>query len=268
MQSASIFGVTYPPYVPSGPPGYYEGILDVNEKQDWLFPPQWKSTDKHFVVPDDLPCQPSFVDNANNLTMCWPMISPSNGSAFLSSAIFSMILVLVIIPLFTAQKLTHAGNSFAFGLIVMVFVMSGQPLGVSNNPGLWFAGAISSVIVGFDTTGDNGIFTYHGSYWYVALLAPFIGAFLGGLVLELYGFAIFYPPSNWHCPTHFITAKDFTAPKGSNADDKSAREAASANVHERAYAKLATELSTIQEESDEDDAMDWGGKRNSRGDSF
>ena len=123
---------------------------------------------------------------------------------------------------------------------------AGSALGVASNPALWFGGAISCLLVGFPATGDFGIFTSNSTYSWVALVAPFVGATLGGLILELYGFAIFFSPEQWPVTCKFTKS---SATRG-RAETEITREHVSRNPHVR-YA--ADDLSDASGEEDSGD---------------
>ena len=204
LQTASIFGVTYPASVPSG---FKPFPIALDPTQ---------------------PAKPIFVNGTTykpafpldgNMTMYFEMNQVSTLSAFFSTAVFTALLVLVIIPLFTAQKLSHAANAFGFGLIIACFVAAGSALGVSSNPALWLGGAITCLCIGFPAVGDNGIFTSNDYYSWVSVVAPFVGAITGGLILELYGFALFFPPEKWSLS--LVKCKKDTSASETNAPQES-----------------------------------------------
>lgn len=236
MQAAVVFGVTYPTPVPTG------------------FVPRPGALDPSAAQPDIVDgstiLRPAFPLDENT-TMYFQLEVVDNYAAYLSTMVFSAMLVLVIIPLFTAQQLSHAANAFGFGLIVAGFVAAGNGLGVASNPALWIGGAISCLFIGYDFSGPLGIFTYMNSYSVVAITAPFVGAMLGGFILELYGFAIFFPPEAWSCPDHLFVLGGKQDTPTADAESPDAEPAAYVrNPHER-YA-----LHTIGEDTEEEDEDD------------
>jgi glycerol uptake facilitator-like aquaporin len=239
LQTASIFGVTYPSPVATGLKPF-PIALDPSQPQPNLI--------IHGQV-----YKPAFPIDSNT-TMYYVMTQVSNSAAFFSTAVFAAILVLVIIPLFTAQKLNHAANSFAFGLIVACLVASTSALGVASNPALWFGGAISCLCIGYAPTGEYGIFTSFDNYWWVGLVAPFVGAIMGGFFLELYGFAIFFEPDKWtlcaSCSRNNSAKQDELRSQRASID----QQLRSKNPHERAAAyELSSDSGEEDSERDEFD---------------
>ena len=109
---------------------------------------------------------------------------------------------------------------------------------------LWFGGAISCLLVGFRQRRFR-IFTSNSTYC-GPLVALLVGATLGGLILELYGFAIFFPPEQWPVTCKFTKS---SATRG-RAETEITREHVSRNPHVR-YA--ADDLSDASGEEDSGD---------------
>lgn len=240
LSTASIFGVTYPRPVSTGLKQFPIALNPHVPQLDMLR--------------NGTTYRPAFPLDENN-TMFFVMGQVSNSSAFLSTTVFTAILVLVIIPLFTAQKLSHAASAFGIGLVVATFVASGSALGVCTNPGLWFGGAISCIwLAGFSATGSKGIFSWSQSYWWIGLVAPFMGAVMGGLLLELYGYGIFFPPHMWcrrcrrKAGAQDSVQADASASASSQRSKSVLQQQASKNPHERAAANY------ISSDSGEEDS--------------
>lgn len=108
-----------------------------------------------------------------------------NHVVFVSSLVFSVLLVFLILAVGLACEKTKPGDSFhcalMVGLAVFAFVC-GVPAAAQSNPATWIGGAIFICLAG----GPTAVWTRHSAFWWVALVAPFTAACVAVALVCLY----------------------------------------------------------------------------------
>eukprot|EP01084_Bolivina_argentea_P088127 159115_1 len=137
----------------------------------------------------------------SKLAFCFGVIFPSNeisnSQCFISSIIFTAILIVSIIPVFAPElggvKVSHSTGSLLVALLIFALVLATSAFGSQNNPTLWFSAYIFMWMIGF----DKSVFSKHDNYWWVALIGPIVGVIVAIIILIWFPIILWYEPKHW-----------------------------------------------------------------------
>ncbi|KAJ1883815.1 glycerol channel [Kickxella alabastrina] len=106
-----------------------------------------------------------------------------NGAAFLSEAVGTGLLVIGILAITDMNNFpARSSTPLAIGFLLTGLALSiGYPTGYSYNPARDLGPRCAAAI-----WYGPGVFTYHGSYTWVPVAAPFAGSIVGATVYELF----------------------------------------------------------------------------------
>lgn len=140
-------------------------------------------------------------DKDAKLAFCFGIIFPSeeisNDRCFVSSIIFTALLIMALLPVFAPELggsiMNHSSSSLMVAILIFALVIASEPFGAQNNPTLWFTAYAFMWMNGF----DDDIFKTHDNYWWVALVGPFVGVIVAIFMLIFFPLIMWYEPKDW-----------------------------------------------------------------------
>ena len=138
----------------------------------------------------------------SKLATCFGIFIPSesidNNRCFVSSIIFVSLLIFSLFPVFTPEvggsvTRPHVVGCLIVAALIFALVICSMPLGVQNNPTLFFTAFTFMWIKGF----PSDTFTQHDNYWWVAIVGPIVGIVVALFLYSPFTVVTWNEPINW-----------------------------------------------------------------------
>eukprot|EP01084_Bolivina_argentea_P311075 538408_1 len=138
----------------------------------------------------------------SKLATCFGIFIPNesidNNRCFVSSIIFVALLIFSLFPIFSPEtggsiNRPHIHSMLLVAVLIFALVLCAMPLGVQNNPTLWFSAYIFMWIKGF----PSEVFTQHDHYWWVAIIGPLVGVIVALFLYSPFTVITWNEPTNW-----------------------------------------------------------------------
>lgn len=135
---------------------------------------------------------PKTVETAGLFGVLLPPDNLTFATAFLNTVVFVVVMIFAIVPALAGKGLHAAAKPMIVAAVIVPVVMAQGPFGVQNNPAMYVGGLIFASMAGWPSeelwsAGDN--------YVVCVVLAPVVGAVLGGILLKAWVWWIYSPYS-------------------------------------------------------------------------